>query len=116
MKITLPYPPSLNRLYRAVGNRVLISKDGRNYKNEVQKQVLFQKTSKLTGEIAIEIKVYRPQKRGDLDNTLKALIDSLQGICYENDSQIIEIKAYRFDDKQNPRAEVSIKEISSKTL
>jgi hypothetical protein len=31
MKLTLPYPPSVNHYYRRVGPRTLISREGREY-------------------------------------------------------------------------------------
>lgn len=52
------------------------------------------------------IRVYRPQRRGDLDNTMKAILDSLSGLLYVDDKQVIEIHAKRFDDKKNPRVEI----------
>lgn len=50
-------------------------------------------------------------KSGDLDNRLKISQDALKGICFEDDRQIVELHAFRFDDKANPRIEIEIKEI-----
>ena len=36
---------------------------------------------------------------------------SLQGVAYDNDSQIVEIHAYLRDDKADPRVEVEIEEV-----
>ena len=108
MKIILPYPPSLNRLYRSVNGGVKLSEVGRQYKKDVAKACLAQRVKSTTEEVAVHIHAYRPAKRGDLDNTLKALLDSIQGIAYENDSQIGEIHAKRFEDKKNPRVEITI--------
>jgi Holliday junction resolvase RusA-like endonuclease len=52
--------------------------------------------------------VYRPQKRGDLDNTLKILVDSMKGIIYHDDEQVTVIHAERYDDKKNPRVDLLI--------
>lgn len=60
------------------------------------------------GAIAVDISVYRPQQRGDLDNVLKALLDSLNGVLWVDDSQIVELHAYRYDDRHNPRVELRI--------
>jgi Holliday junction resolvase RusA-like endonuclease len=44
-----------------------------------------------------EIHVYfiwrRTERRGDLDNKLKVILDALQKVAYENDSQIVGITA-----------------------
>jgi Holliday junction resolvase RusA-like endonuclease len=60
--------------------------------------------------VHVKIRVYRPRKTGDLDNTLKAILDSLNGIVYVDDRQIISIYAERHDDKSNPRAEIEVLE------
>ena len=57
----------------------------------------------MDGPVALNLTVFRPRKSGDLDNYLKIMLDALQGFLYDNDSQIVEIHAYRQDDKDNPR-------------
>jgi Holliday junction resolvase RusA-like endonuclease len=58
--------------------------------------------------VSITLKVYRARKSGDLDNRIKPLLDALQGVAFYDDKQVIEIHAFRFDDKHNPRVEVTI--------
>jgi Holliday junction resolvase RusA-like endonuclease len=65
----------------------------------------------MDGDLSLTMIVYRPAKRGDLDNYTKILADSLQGVLYENDSQIVRILAERHDDKRNPRVEVEISQV-----
>lgn len=110
--LTLPYPPSANRYWRVYSNRVVVSGEATRYKKDAAQSAKTQGIdSPLTGDLSIAIQVYRPLKSGDLDNRLKVVLDSLQGVAYENDSQIVEIRAWRFDDKRNPRIEISINEI-----
>lgn len=110
--LTLPFPPSLNRMYRTVQGRMLISAIGRQFKTEVGRICLLRNVRPLTGELMIIIDVHRPQKRGDLDNFFKGLFDSLNGYAWIDDSQIVEIRARRFDDKDSPRVEVEISEVN----
>ena len=56
----------------------------------------------------MDLRGLRPQRSGDLDNRLKCLLDSLNGIAWSDDGQIVEIHAYRHDDKKNPRVEIEI--------
>jgi Holliday junction resolvase RusA-like endonuclease len=49
----------------------------------------------LEGPVAVEFTVYRPAKRGDLDNFMKCLLDGMQGTMYKNDKQIVRIVAVR---------------------
>jgi Holliday junction resolvase RusA-like endonuclease len=44
-----------------------------------------------------------------LDNRLKVLLDALNGIAYNDDADIVELHAYRLDDKHDPRVELKIK-------
>jgi crossover junction endodeoxyribonuclease RusA len=94
-------------MYATVRGRRVLSKAGRQYKIQVA-QLVPQVEFIEEGDICLMARLYRPRKAGDLDNTLKALQDSLTGIMWKDDKQITEIHAYRFDDKDNPRAEVII--------
>ena len=62
----------------------------------------------ITGYFEIYLNVFYPSERSDLDNSLKVLIDSLRGLAYVDDKQIVEIHAMRHDDKDNPRVEVVV--------
>lgn len=108
--LTLPYPPSANRYWRSARGRVFVSTEAKEFKARVQQLALVERVAMLTGPVKVLLEVYRPAKRGDLDNTLKVLLDSLNGIAYKDDSQIVEITARRFDDKANPRVEVTVSE------
>jgi crossover junction endodeoxyribonuclease RusA len=111
LTLTLPFPPALNHYYRHVGSRVLLSKAGRAYR---ERAVLYALASGATfaqplrGPLGVEIVLYRPARRGDIDGYFKAAFDSLNGIAWADDSQVVELHAYRRDDKVNPRAEVRV--------
>lgn len=62
----------------------------------------------LTGAVAVDMTVYRPQRRGDLDNSIKVTLDSLKGIAFEDDNQVVAIHAFREDDKENPRVSILV--------
>lgn len=106
--LTLPYPPSANRYWRTWRNRVVLSRDAREYKEQAWWEAKAQGVEPLAGEVAVTIHIYRPIKRGDLDNRLKVVIDALNGVAYGDDKQIIELHAFRHDDKQNPRVEIEV--------
>lgn len=112
--ITLPEPPSANRYWRHVGAKVLLSKEARQYRQDVLVQWL-QRPAKdrqrLSGEIAVTLTWYRSRKVGDLDNRIKQVLDALRECAYHDDSQIVAIRAYRQDDKANPRVELILSEI-----
>lgn len=108
--ITLPFPPSSNRYWRNVNGRMVKSAAARAYRDEAGWRSLSQngRQRPLTGNVKVSMDLYRPARRGDLDNRIKILLDSLEGIAFENDSQIIEIHARQFEDKLNPRVWVVV--------
>jgi crossover junction endodeoxyribonuclease RusA len=107
--LVLPYPPSANRYWRAVPDRgVLLSAEARRYKEDAGKQALAAGVHPVDGPVALTVTLYRPAKRGDLDNRIKVLLDALNGIAYRDDSQVVELHAYRLDDKDHPRVEVQV--------
>jgi len=89
--ITLPWPPSVNRYYRRVGNRTLISREGREYRTKVVEMVAScGQQIRVEGRLSVSIDAFPPdRRRRDLDNVLKALLDAMQhaGI-YEDDANI----------------------------
>ena len=94
--LELPFPPSLNSYYRYIkmGNscRVLISKEGREYKKIVKEIIdgLPKKIKMLEGRLVVVVSLHAPTRRKyDLDNRCKALFDSLEEAeVFLNDEQI----------------------------
>ena len=101
--LTLPVPPSANRYWVYTGKRVATSPEAKAYKEAVG---LLVNCPMIYGRVAINVSVFRRAKRGDLDNYLKVMLDALEGVLYENDNQITEIHAFRYDDANNPRVEL----------
>lgn len=105
----LPYPPSANRYWRNVNGRMVTSREAREYRARVS---MTHTKAPAAGPVGVTVLVYRPARRGDLDNTLKVSLDSLKGIAFEDDSQIQEITARRYEDPVNPRIEVRVWELT----
>ena len=95
----LPYPPSINRYYRHVGYRTLISREGRAFRRDVCALLAGGGPRKppAGGRIALCMDAYPPDRRKrDLDNLQKSVCDSLQHAgVYEDDSQIDLLLAQR---------------------
>lgn len=89
----LPWPPSVNHYYRHVGPRVLISRDGRKYRETIVSLLRDQKTEPFEDAVDLAVDAYPPDnRRRDLDNLLKCLLDSFTfGGLYRDDSQIKKI-------------------------
>lgn len=106
--VTLPFPPSYNAYWRSGRKGNYISSSGKKFKADARAELEPLQAEPLTGTVLVVLDFYRPRKTGDLDNRIKQVLDALQGWAYANDSQIIEIRARRFDDKNNPRVEVLV--------
>lgn len=113
IRLVLPVPPSVNRYWRSgvvAGHaQVFLSDAAKSYKAEVA--LLTRELDPFTGPVALNLTVFRARKSGDLDNYLKALLDSLKGRVFIDDAQVVEISAYRDDDASNPRVMILAWEI-----
>jgi len=64
---------------------------------------------KVDSPFQIDVDVYFPQMRSDLDNSLKCLLDCLQEVgAIRNDNLCMCIVACKFIDKEKPRIEFTI--------
>lgn len=108
MKLTLPYPPSTNELRAIVRGRLVDTAISRTYKQRVRWLALAAKTKPIDGPVVVIVSLFRPRRSGDIDNRLKALLDSLTGVAYRDDGQVAELHVVRFEDKADPRVVVSI--------
>jgi len=96
----LPWPPSVNHYYRHVGPRVLISRDGRRYREKVVAIIRASSFQPLLGKISLKADFYPPdRRRRDLDNVGgKVLIDTLQAAgLFRDDCQIKHINLEMHD-------------------
>lgn len=86
-----------------------MTKEGKAMKDGVAWEIKSQWKQKITEEdIAVNIVFYLKDNRNDLDNLLKAFLDSGTGTIWKNDRQITEIHCFKEIDKNNPRIELSI--------
>lgn len=113
MKIVLPLPPSSNRYWRNCRGRTFVSAEAKAFKQEVALLCATARVRPVEGACGVSMDVYRARRSGDLDNKIKCTLDSLNKIAFNDDSQIVEIKARRFDDKANPRVEIEVYEVAA---
>jgi crossover junction endodeoxyribonuclease RusA len=118
VQFKLPNPISTTRLYRYVGNRVLISREGRAYRAAVCAILARSRCKPLTGPLAVEIDIHPPTHRSyDLDNRLKCLLDALQhGGAFLDDSQIDWVSARKCPPVKGGMAIVRIEETDGRLL
>lgn len=99
--IVLPFPPSVNRLWRAAGKRVYKTAVYREYGDAAWKAFRHQHPTfeMITDPVAMEIAAGRPdRRRRDIDNINKAILDVLEQIgVVQDDSQIHDLRSYWTD-------------------
>jgi len=132
--LTLPYPPSANRMWRTYMPKgfkapvTVLSADGKAYKATVCGLAkLAGVKSPITGRVAVDVRLYpnRPQdwqKRAkrdpmawddtvqciDLDNANKVLFDALKGVAIDDDKWVRRITSERMEPDGEARVVVTI--------
>lgn len=91
--LELPYPPSINHYLRRVGPRTLISREGRRFRQSVVAILAAMSIEPMSGPLDVDVQVFPPDnRRRDVDNVQKALLDALEhGGAYGDDSQIVRL-------------------------
>lgn len=102
----LPLPPSANVYWRHYRNHMVISVEARSYKDTARQLAYIAGVEPIDGDVKLSVDVYMINKRRDLDNALKVLGDSLNGVAFHDDNQVVEIHARRF---QVPKAKKGVK-------
>jgi crossover junction endodeoxyribonuclease RusA len=113
VRLILDVPPSVNHYWvnNGRGGRV-VGKEGTAFKHGVEVLCIRQGLlTPFTGRCVLTATIYRKENRGDIDNYLKALLDSLTGHVYVDDKQVIELHIYKDLDRKNPRVELTVTEV-----
>ena len=119
MKLSLPWPPSVNHYYRRVGPRTLISREGREYRRAICGLLAGSgnREPPRTGRIALAMDAFPPdRRRRDLDNLLKSTQDSLAHAgAFEDDSQIDMLIVRRCAPRKPGHADIQILDLPLQT-
>lgn len=118
-RLILPFPPSVNHYWRHVGAKVLISREGRAYREIVAQSVTREPTlasGPIAGRLAVRVTACPPdRRRRDLDNLAKALLDALgHAGAYADDSQIDWLLIERDEVIQGGRVVVEIETLEGR--
>lgn len=114
VRLVLPLPPSVNSYWRSVPAsrnrtaRVLISEQGRRFKTACRNASAAQCKEPMAGDVSIRGVVYFANRRRDLDNCIKPMLDALIGVVYHDDRQICHLEFTKALDLTRPRVEVAV--------
>ena len=104
----LPWPVSVNALYRARGRRVYVSARGKAFKQACG--IIFAGTKLVyeTERVWLDIEVHPPDnRRRDISNLIKITEDALP--WFRDDSQVDEIKIKRCEKDHRKRGYIIVK-------
>ena len=113
----LPFlPPSVNSCYRSFGKKVVKSTKLKAFEQQIlqffDEQEQDDDIMMLSGPLKLTVHFSLKGKRSiDLDNLLKALIDGLEGILFENDKDILEIHAEKTNECNEFKTIIQLEQI-----
>lgn len=87
-------PPSANRYWRtkAIGKRVItyVSDEAKQFKRDMYYMARAAKVVKTLSPVSVSITWHRKTAKstGDIDNRIKVILDSLNGIAWDDDKQV----------------------------
>ncbi len=117
MIAVLPFPPSINHYWRKWNNRMVISREGREYRAEVCGLLTAPAGQggdpPRSGRLALCMDAFPPdRRRRDLDNLQKPLLDALQHAgVYEDDSQVDLLLSRRRERRDGGQVVVTISDM-----
>lgn len=110
MKLTfLTMPLTTNSLYAHVGRNRFLTTSGKENKLNIAWEAREQyRGAPLESPLKVKVALWwGDRRRHDVDN-IKALLDSLTGILWVDDSQIQELSITKGVDKSSPRVEMEL--------
>lgn len=112
--LELPFPPSMNTYWRHWRGRMVLSKAGRQFKTDVQEYIINNNIPKFGDKKLKVTMILRPRdkRKVDIDNRIKAVLDSLEDAgVFDDDFQIDHIEMIRGEPIKGGLIRVLIEEI-----
>jgi len=97
IELTIPYPPSANRLWRRSGRVMHKSSAYTEWLRVAGHMAMAQRPGGLTGSYKLSIQALRPdRRRRDIDNLIKPVSDLLQSVGIVDDDSDCEMVTARW--------------------
>lgn len=122
VRFTLPLPPSINQQYTQAGRLRVLSKEHRDFKKAVRKQLQALRAAGVLSDefihvlrqgyvgLFLDFFFETPLKR-DLDGGLKITQDAILAPLGVNDNRVVDIHLVKRIDPRRPRLEVELEAI-----
>lgn len=115
-RLILDIPVSLNKMYMPSHGLIILTPAARSWKEYAKLMTQSQwQDEPMEGELVVFL--YFFGSRLDADNGIKLLFDSLNGVCWHDDSQVSEFHVYVSREKKvEKRVEIEIQKKQGKTI
>ena len=110
IRLTLPLPPSANRMWRKAGRITYRDPDYEQFCTDVGKLCQIERVVPIVGGVTATMRFYFARVNGDLDNRIKPLLDALSKFAYADDKQVMSFCCERHIDRKKPRVEIELQE------
>ncbi len=111
VSLSLPWPPSTNRIWRNFGGRQVIAKPVRMWREKALAEALRQGPAGFgDAKVGVELRLHPPTRRAlDIDNRAKAVLDMLQDAkVFDDDNQVDVLIIQRGEIQKGGRAVVKV--------
>ena len=109
-----PYPPSVNAYWLQSGKRRYISKRGVEFKKAVH-TILEECQGFGDQPVEVSITLFPRDKRLlDIDNCCKAILDSMNGIMFDDDQQVWKLTVERGEKIKGGGCQVTVESYTGK--
>lgn len=107
-----PLPQSVNAMYQRTGRTVRKSDTAKAYQHLLSYAFNLVDVEPIDGLVNMQVSWYFKTMRSDIDNRVKLLMDALEGHCYANDNQIVNLcikKRLLMPDETEPYCHVIVR-------
>ena len=115
IELTLPFPPTVNTIWRRVGNRTVLSRRGRQFRSDAMEAIAEQwQGQALTGRLAVKLVLIPPTLQArDIDNYSKGVLDAITHAgVWLDDGQVDQLTIIRGEKAKGGGCWVEIVEIA----
>lgn len=109
--IALPWPPSVNGIWkRKRGGGVYLDPVYAAFKKSAAVAAMVADVRPFHGPIDVTLHLHFPEtnRKSDSDSRAKAVLDAMNGILWDDDSQIRDLHNVRYDGAEKPRCVVCV--------